>query len=374
MKWLILVVAFICLGSGIALFLWAVRRPRARYVNSMNLIAWLLIGLFPTLILFSFFPDNNSASGKFVGISLSGAIAAFCAIFLFGSRAGTAAIGRDQRYDELEAENERLRAQSAAGSSDRRHPIGEQLELRYRMTRKPVRELVILTGELIDVRGIDVWVSSENTYMQMARYYDKSVSSMVRYLGASKDAGGHPVKDVIADELAAHMLEIGSMGVQPATVIATGSGELDRTNDVRRIYHVAAAQGQVGVGYVPVGNIAECVTHALAELDREESPPPDPLPAPGDRNGERRFRHREPAHGCSGAIRSAASGQRRSQDLLPRPPFRRPGSGGRGRGVDREPHARRRIGRGAARPAARRRSVVSGDRAHDSHLSLLELS
>jgi hypothetical protein len=145
------------------------------------------------------------------------------------------------------------------------------------MTKKPVRELVILTGELIDVRGVDVWVSSENTYMQMARYYDRSVSSMVRYLGAYKDAGGHPVEDVVADELAARMLEIGSMGVQPATVITTGSGELETTHGVRRIYHVAAAQGQVGVGYVPVGNIAECVTNALAELDREEVPSPSIL-------------------------------------------------------------------------------------------------
>jgi hypothetical protein len=276
MNWLILVVAFICLGSGIALFLWAVRRPRARYVNSTNLIAWLLIGLFPTLILFSFFPDS-SAEGQFVGIGVSGAVAAFCAFLLFGSRAGAAAIARDQRFNELEAENERLRAQSAAAAPDRRHPIGEQLELRYRMTKKPVRELVILTGELIDVRGVDVWVSSENTYMQMARYYDRSVSSMVRYLGAYKDAGGHPVEDVVADELAARMLEIGSMGVQPATVITTGSGELETTHGVRRIYHVAAAQGQVGVGYVPVGNIAECVTNALAELDREEVPSPSIL-------------------------------------------------------------------------------------------------
>ena len=99
MNWLIFVVAFICLGSGIALFLWAVRRPRAPYINSTNLIAWLLIGLFPTLILFSFFPDS-SARGQFVGIGVSGAVAAFCAFLLFGSRPGAAAIETLTRVGE----------------------------------------------------------------------------------------------------------------------------------------------------------------------------------------------------------------------------------------------------------------------------------
>ena len=56
-NWPIVVVSFACLTGGIALFVWAVRKPRARYVNSMNVIAWLLIGLFPTLIIFSFFPE-----------------------------------------------------------------------------------------------------------------------------------------------------------------------------------------------------------------------------------------------------------------------------------------------------------------------------
>ena len=265
----IVAVSFICLGGGIGLFLWAVRKPRARYVNSMNVIAWLLIGLFPTLLIFSFFPDS-SAQGQVVGIGLSGAIAGFAAIFVLGSRAGNAAIERDQHIDELMSENERLRARAAqitTGGRVDRHPIRDQRELRYRIAGKRGRELVILTGELADVSGVDVWVSSENTNMQMARYFDRSISSLVRYLGAVKDEAGHPVEDVISDELGRCMNEMKTLAVQPATVIATDPGELRRTHEVQRIFHVAAVQGQVGIGYTPVGEIGACIRNALEKFD-----------------------------------------------------------------------------------------------------------
>lgn len=266
----IVVIAFLCLGGGIGLYLWAIRAPRARYVNSMNVIAWLLIGLFPTLIIFSFFPDS-SAAGEFVGIGLSGAVAAFAAIFVLGGRAGAQAIARDQRFDELKAENDRLKAWGSqpAQYDDAKRPLRQQRDLRYRIRGKRGTELKILTGELVDVKHVDAWVSSENTNMQMARYYDRSISSVVRYLGARKNDGGHPVDDVIANELRECMLKLGTLTVEPTTVIATGAGELERTHGVKRVYHVAAVRGEVGVGYTPVGNIRECVTQALARLDAE---------------------------------------------------------------------------------------------------------
>ena len=151
-----------------------------------------------------------------------------------------------------------------------RRLIGDQHELRYRIDGKRKRELVIITGELADVTGVDVWVSSENTNMQMARYYDRSISSLVRYLGAVKDEAGTSGRGLlIADELSRCMVEF-KRAVQPATVVATGSGELQRTHGVKRVYHVAAVYGQVGVGYKPVGNIAKCVTNALTKLDAED--------------------------------------------------------------------------------------------------------
>ena len=48
----ITIIAVLCLGVGIGIYLWAVRKPRVRYANATNVIAWLLIALFPTLIIF----------------------------------------------------------------------------------------------------------------------------------------------------------------------------------------------------------------------------------------------------------------------------------------------------------------------------------
>lgn len=267
---LILIVAFLCIGAGVGLYLWAVRKPRDRYVNSTNVVAWLLIGLGPTLIIFSFFPDS-SAEGELVGIGLSGAVAAFAAIFVLGSRAGAQAMALDQRFGELEEENDRLKASShqpAPPADGVKRVIRQQLELRYRISR-PRTELKILTGDLADVANVDVWVNSENTNMQMARYYDRSISSVVRYLGARKDEARHPIEDLIAIELAECMKKIGARAVEPATVIATGAGELERTHGVKRIYHVAAVSGEPRGGYTPVRDIAECVTQALARLDSD---------------------------------------------------------------------------------------------------------
>jgi len=53
----------------------------------------------------------------------------------------------------------------------------------------------IISGDIRNVTGIDVWVNSENTEMQMARFFDRSVSSVIRYLGAVRDEAGHVLKD-----------------------------------------------------------------------------------------------------------------------------------------------------------------------------------
>ncbi len=47
-----------------------------------------------------------------------------------------------------------------------------------------------VTGALTDVRGIDVWVNSENAQMEMARPYEKSISSLIRYYGSVRNRRG----------------------------------------------------------------------------------------------------------------------------------------------------------------------------------------
>jgi O-acetyl-ADP-ribose deacetylase (regulator of RNase III) len=131
----------------------------------------------------------------------------------------------------------------------------------------------VVTGDVRQVQGIDAWVNSENSSMQMSRFEEYSISAAIRYDGADRDGFGRVVEDRIAIELAATVA--GRTPVAPATAIVTGAGELAQRNGVRFIVHVAAVHGEPGAGYRPVVDIARCVTNALivAEaLDSVEAP------------------------------------------------------------------------------------------------------
>jgi len=130
------------------------------------------------------------------------------------------------------------------------------------------KSLALITGDLRNVRAIDVWVNSENTNMQMARYYDFAVSSVIRFEGARKTRTGHVAEDLIQLELGEIM---GSeRSVVEAEVIATGPGELNKKYGVKAIFHAAAVRGSVGEGYEPIPGIQRCVTNALALMDDPE--------------------------------------------------------------------------------------------------------
>ena len=138
-------------------------------------------------------------------------------------------------------------------------------ETDYELRDASNKSICIIGGDIKNVKNVDIWVSSENTNMQMARFFDRSVSSMIRYLGAAKDEAGHVTQDVIANELAEKLGMHAT--VHPATVIATGAGELATTHGVRYIFHAAAVSGAVGQGYVPIPNITDCIVNALAKAD-----------------------------------------------------------------------------------------------------------
>jgi hypothetical protein len=121
-----------------------------------------------------------------------------------------------------------------------------------------------LSAKLLQ-QPIDVWVSSENINMQMARPYDSSVSGLIRYLGAEKDDTGTIVRDVVAKELQAKMKS--RQLVNPGEVVPTGAGRLADTHHVKRILHAAAVYGVVGNGYHPIAHIEQCITNALARVD-----------------------------------------------------------------------------------------------------------
>lgn len=136
----------------------------------------------------------------------------------------------------------------------------------YPETGAECRRVGFVTGDRRDINVGEIWVSSENTNMQMDSYYGKSTSATLRYLGAEKDAIGAVAKDTIGDALRAQMN--GRIAVDPATVIPTTAGMLGETNNVKWIFHVAAVIGQPLVGYKPIEQIDQCVKAALRLANR----------------------------------------------------------------------------------------------------------
>jgi hypothetical protein len=132
------------------------------------------------------------------------------------------------------------------------------------------RAIGLITGDIQNVtRGVDVWVNSENTNMQMARPFENSISGIIRYHGAEKE-DGLQLKDTVALALAAKMK--GRVSVSPAEVLVTTSGAMKTSHKVERIFHAAAVVGQVGKGYTPIADVASCVVNAL---DADKNSPKD---------------------------------------------------------------------------------------------------
>lgn len=138
-----------------------------------------------------------------------------------------------------------------------------------------------ISGDIASVRGIDVWVNPENTDMIMDRFFGRSISAAIRYLGAKKYPGTLRVQE---DTIGIALRE--QMGprpfVKPSYVLQTTSGDLAlKPRNVRRIFHVAAAHGQIGDSAMtgdlamPIGKgvttnikiFEDCVTNALNEIE-----------------------------------------------------------------------------------------------------------
>jgi O-acetyl-ADP-ribose deacetylase (regulator of RNase III) len=138
---------------------------------------------------------------------------------------------------------------------------------RYNYSLKNKKKIGLITGDLRYVEGVDVWVNSENTNMQMARHFDRSISGLIRYFGATKKAG-QVVEDCIADELAQAVGK--TANIPPGEIVVTKAHGLEKTNGVKKIFHAASVVGQVGRGYVPIPEVADCVRNALVMADEDE--------------------------------------------------------------------------------------------------------
>lgn len=125
----------------------------------------------------------------------------------------------------------------------------------------PGKQLCIVTGDITNVDMVDLWVNPENTSMQMGRYHDNSISSLIRYYGAQRDRRGSVKKDSIVEALNREMGK--GYSVEPGTVIVTPPGRLQRSNKVMAIVHIAAQHGEPGRGYSTVRSQENCVMNAL---------------------------------------------------------------------------------------------------------------
>ena len=274
----ILIMAVFSLVTGLILYICLVR-SNASYFYSTNVISWLLMALFPVLLIFSFFPDSSFA-GTIKGVSMGGAIGAFFFIWWYGTKIANQAVQVDERVEkirtelsgELEAREVELQQLRDAPKDDQKQRVPSVLRetktYSYSLKGEQDKRIALITGDIRKVKVADIWVNSENTNMQMCRFYERSVSAIIRYLGAKKDIAGYVVEDVIADGLAEVMGD--NLVVQPATALVTGAGELQRTHNVKKIFHVASVHGEIGFGYRPINNIEYCVTNALEKADSKE--------------------------------------------------------------------------------------------------------
>jgi O-acetyl-ADP-ribose deacetylase (regulator of RNase III) len=226
----------------------------------------MVLALCPVCVLFIFFPDS-AVNGNFAWGQASGAVAAYIVIWGVALWRTTQAQGLDAREAAV-AKREQQLAVLQAPSAKQYAGLGPQpsgdVEL-FQLARAPRCRIGLVPGKIEDVGFADVWISSENTNMQMARFYDPSVSGMIRYLGATRDYAGHVVEDKVAYDLAKRRGKY--YHVEPGTVFNTTSGELFRTHKVKSVLHVAAVAGEYGHGYKPVGNISACVENSLKCAD-----------------------------------------------------------------------------------------------------------
>jgi O-acetyl-ADP-ribose deacetylase (regulator of RNase III) len=255
------------LGLGLYLFAANSRtRPRAFY--SWMVLAWLFIPVFPLVFVLGAFP-GSTAEGSLLEFKIGGAFASYVLLWFGGITFTARGIDTDaerQRVAKLEQIADYVATiKPIVEEGKPSKPLLETDVFEYEV-RGTSRRVSIVTGDLAHVRGIDIWVNSENTNMQMGRFGDRSVSSMIRYLGAAKSAGTGLVE---ADTVALLLAEqLGTAGqVAPAFVVATEPGELARTHGVKRLFHVAAVTGEPGNGYRPIGRIQDCVTNCLAAAD-----------------------------------------------------------------------------------------------------------
>ena len=147
--------------------------------------------------------------------------------------------------------------------------------LTYEIVSSPGRYVGFRSGDIEHLRGenaIDYWVNSENTLMQMARMFERSISSTIRFLGAlNPEHGSSTFDDTIANAL---QKALGNRSrVEEGDILVTTSGRLAHTHGVKAIIHAASVTGSPRMGWRPLSRLQLCdltrhVIHQAREISK----------------------------------------------------------------------------------------------------------
>jgi nudix-type nucleoside diphosphatase (YffH/AdpP family) len=126
-----------------------------------------------------------------------------------------------------------------------------------------------MTGNIDKVEDVDAWVNPMVSDMLLDRFTDRTVSGVIRARGAEKYPDGQRIKfDTIGEELRRAMN--GRYFVSPGSVIDTSAGALEKTNKVKRIFHVAVTHGEFGgMPHVELDTLDHCIDSALTEIEHK---------------------------------------------------------------------------------------------------------
>jgi nudix-type nucleoside diphosphatase (YffH/AdpP family) len=149
----------------------------------------------------------------------------------------------------------------------RRTPPLEPRTHKFALTSRPDCIVGYKTGSLEEVRGVSIWVNSENTDMMMDRFIGRTISARIRYLGANKEEDT-VLEDTIQESLRTAIGE--RAHVKIGTVLVTESGMLMGSHEVEQIFHVATVEGGPGAGVkADLDKIKLCVDRVLKRVEQE---------------------------------------------------------------------------------------------------------
>ncbi len=136
--------------------------------------------------------------------------------------------------------------------------------------------IVIWEHQIQKAKGFDVWVNSENTFMEMARFWDKSVSAQIRKLGSVRRGPlkEDRYKDALGLALAEQMgtrstVDVGTVFITPTDPASMLNCETGGGNGVKYVAHAAAVvPNRNGPGFSSGGEIDTCIRTVFREMHK----------------------------------------------------------------------------------------------------------